>query len=418
MSHFIKRAFISLANLRNVAAVLLALTVKELFPKALLLGGRATSLGFYYNFFLPFPFDKNFLKQIEERMLFSILKKEKVSFREMVPYSAKQYFLSRKESFLVDQVERSLSSTVSLLEIAGQMFLTEAEGGVKDLGEIGSVKILKEEVLGKGKVRIHGTAFSSKMELKEFFKEKGDWVGVSHEILGEKKGLFSFYEGTSCFWFSKGLQLKSQLLQKLEKLAEEFGVNFVSTKSVSEEIIITSFLKDQWKMFEKTGGKDLKKVCGENVTVCGLDDNVCDFGLFDTPVYVSNISWVFCRESFLLEEVISCLHFVTKIFKILGFEFRMVLVEKPKSRSKWLKDGFLKAFDTLETETREDLKDGSRIECRIQDRLGLEWPVSCVYAPRKVEGREGFFFLPFSLFLSLERIIALIVEKSKEELLF
>ncbi len=418
MSHFIKRAFISLANLRNVAAVLLALTVKELFPKALLLGGKATSLGFYYDFFLPFPFDKKFLKQIEERMLFSILKKEKVSFREMVPYSAKQYFLSRRESFLADLAERSSSSTVALLEIAGQMFLTGAEEGIEDLGEIGSVKVLKEEILGKGKMRIHGTAFSSKGELKEFFKEKGDWVGVSHEILGEKKGLFSFYEESSCFWFSKGLRLRSQLLQKLEKLGEDFGVNFVSTKTISEEIFITSFLKNQWKIFEKMGGRDAKKVCGENITVYSLDSNVCNFGLLDSTVYLSNISWVFCGESFLLEEVISCLHFVTKIFKILGFEFRMVLVEKPKSRSKWLKDGFLKAFDTLEVETREDLKDGSRIECRIQDRLGLEWPVSCVYAPRKAEGREGFFFLPFSSFLSLERIIALIVEKSKEELLF
>lgn len=392
--------------------------MKELFPKVSLLQGKSTSLGFYHDFHFPFKFEKSILKQIEERMLSSVLKKEKVLFREMVPYSATQYFLSRRESFLVDLLRDSCKSTISLFEIAGQMFLTEAKVGINNLGEIGSIKILKEETLQRGVIRIHGTAFPTKNELKDFFKVSCDWVGKPHQVLGEQKGLFSFFEPLGCCWLPKGLKLRSKILGKIEELIVEKQGVLVSTKSGVDNLILRELSEIHYEIFESRATGKSVNFLSENVTVCNSVDNDSASGLLNSSCRLVNISHVFCQESFLLEEVISCLHFVTKIFKILGFAFRIVLVEKSRSRNKWLRDAFLKVSDPLNIETEEDSLDGSRIEWRVQDRMGLEWPVSCVYAPKKTSGKDLFFSLPFSLFISLERVIALIVEKSKQDCFF
>ena len=413
----------SLLDLRSTSVSLLALAVKEFFPKTVMLGGKATSMGFYCDFIFPFPFESALLRQIEEGMFAFIRKGEEVFLREMVPFSAKGYFRSEGEWFLADALEESSLTTVDIMTIAGRMFLVDGQSGLSHLGEIKALKLHKSEVLEglnvKNGVRIHGTAFFDKGELKRFLKENADWIGVSHLSLGREKGFFREFEAGKCFWLPKGLKIKSLVMEKIQGVVEDCGMLPVSTLPVLDAFSFKEIQKRHQKIFEADREVFERKIFSENATVCG--PKISSIDLLETSVFQANFSHLFCKENLLLEEVISCLHFMTKIFKILDLEFRIVLVEsetreRSSRNSKFLHEA-LKLFGAESIEVVDGRGD-SRIEWRVVDRLGLEWPVSCVYAPQKLKNKSGIkgnetFCLSLSLFLSLERVVALMIEKLK-----
>ncbi|MBS0628099.1 MAG: hypothetical protein JSS09_07810 [Verrucomicrobia bacterium] len=49
--------------------------------------------------------------------------------------------------------------------------------------------------------------------------------------------------------------------------------------------------------------------------------------------------------------------------------------------------------------------------------MGLVWPVSSLYTPRKL-AQSGYTCLPVSLFLSLERVMALLIESKRGKIPF
>lgn len=418
----------SLLDLRSTSACLLALAVKELFPRAVMLGGKATTMGFYCDFLFPFPFESALLRQIEEGMFAFIRKKEEVSLREMVPFSAKGYFRSEGEWFLADMLEQSALPTIDMMNIAGRMFLTDGSACLNHLGEIKALRLHKGEVLEglnlKNGVRIHGTAFFDKGELKEFLREQGDWIGVSHVLLGKEKGFFKEVEAGRCFWLPKGMKIKALLMEKIQEAIEERGMLSVSTLPVLEGFSFKDFFKRHQKLFESDPKSFEGKFFSECATVCASEAKISSIDLLNGSVFQANFSHLFCKENLLLEEVISCLHFMTKIFKILDLEFQIVLVEsEARGRSSKNSMVLLEALKLFGSEFIE-MSDGSgdsKVEWRVKDRLGAEWPVSCVYAPQKVKNKGGvrgneIFCLPQSLFLSFERIIALVIERSKGKL--
>ena len=395
-------------HLRTVAAPLLAAAVKSFCPKASLLGGGATSLGFYYDFVFPFPFQKTFLKEIEERMYALVVKEEPLKYLEMVPSCAEGYFLSKKEEALAEIAGSSLDSTVYLVDLFGKYYLLDEEVSIKDAGEIKGIKILKFEVLDQG-VRIHGTAFPDKYELKKFLKERKDWIGTSHVDLGRELSLFSKTDEGGWIFSSKGKKTLEALIKKVETSLEEEGSEIIITHPSSDE---KTPLERHQEAFKQLNSKWLS----ETGLVVSGHAKLFSSDLFDLFAYHSNFSHFFCKENLLSEEVISCLHFMTKIFKILDFEFHAVLIEKRKGRSGVLKQ----ALGSVEecsgwTSEQEDYR-GSRIEWRVRDRMGLEWPVSCLYAPRKVNKTGEFFCFPFSAVLSFERLFALLLERTKGSL--
>jgi threonyl-tRNA synthetase len=406
---------VKLKQLRIVAAPLLALATKELFPGAILLGGGATSLGFYYDFAFPFDFKESFIKEIEERMYSSIMKKEPITCREMVPSCAKGCLFAQKERVLGEIAASTPYATVDLVEIAGKSFLIDEEVEITDAGAVGAVKVLKFENLEAG-VRIHGTAFSNKQELKVFLRAQKDWIGVSHIDLGKTLSLFSQIDEGRFLFSSKGLSVLQLLQDKIKSSLEQQGAEFISTLPVSMGMEDKETLEGHLMAYEEQLGCDSAKFFTETSSVLDDGHKLFSSGLFDLPIFQANFSHVFCKENLLLEEVISCLHFMTKIFKILDFEFQTFLIGKRRGRSDILKQ----ALESVEEYSEwvfieEDLK-GSRIEWCIKDRMGKEWPISRLYAPRKANKTGEFFCFPFSVVLSFERLFALLLEKTKGSL--
>lgn len=406
----------TLFDLRASSLSLLALAVKQLFPGVLLAGGRVTSLGFYYDFVFPVSFEESFLLQIEELMLAWIRQKMEVDVKEMVASSARAYFQFHKEPYLVRQIERSSQGSFFLMQIANKMVLSESSLGVSHLGEIGAFRLQKSEKLGK-RLRIYGTAFFEKKDLKEFLKQSKEWTVTSHVVVGKEKGLFEEEGEGSWLWFAKGQKMRSLLINALEEEGEQSGYVSVFSAPVSKGLLGKEVFQAHQKIFEKLNSLQVARFF-ECSTFLDLKDKDFSCGLLDLSTFQGHRFSVFCEEKDLLRELISSLHFMTKIFKILDFEFRVVFLQR---RKRGVQEELLKnALSHLGWEFEiEEAPSGeaSRIECCSIDGLGRRWPVSFVSGPVFLS-QDGFTCFSGSASLSFERSLALMLEKKKGEIPF
>ena len=406
-----KKENISLFDLRNISNCLLALAVKQLFPSAILAGGQVTSLGFYYDFLFTAPFEESFIRQIEDLVLAWVRQKMEVQMKEMVPVSAREYFNFHKEPLLAKLVEHSSSPTFFLMQFAGKMILAEEGRPLDHLGVIGAFHLQKSEVIGR-KLRIHGTSFFDKKELKQFLKSFGDWVHSSHVAVGKEKGLFEEESEGEFLWFPAGQKVRSLLGRHFFEEGEGLGFQEVSSQLFCEKFSWAPFFKAHQKIFETLASpKSLALM--ELVTFCNLEDKDFSSGLFNPSLIQSLRSHVFCEERHLLRELISYLHFMTKIFKILDFEFQVVLIEKRGGLNVKLEEALISLGWEFSRERSSFSGDLPRVECRVLDGLGRSWPVSCVYSPFLLS-RKGFACFAGSPCLSFERLIALMLEKKGE----
>ncbi len=406
-----KKETCSLFDIRSASACLLALAVKQRFPSCLQAGMKVTPLGFYCDFSFSEAFAPQYLKLIEEVMQAWIRQKLSMRIREMVAISAKEYFLFHKEPLLADFIEDSSSPSVFLAEIAGQTILSESEVALGDLGEVGAFSLQKSEQVGS-KLRIYGTAFFDKKELKDFLKLSDDWEFSSHVALGKKLSLFEETGEGEWLWYPAGQKARSLLKKRIEKEEEDFGFKKVSSIPVCEDISLNVFLDHHQKIFQK---QNVSKIT-ECATFCLLEGNDPSAGLLDPAVFQGIRSHVFCPKKDLSDELISYLHFMTKIFKILGFAFRPILFEARKGKFKDVSSSFSKALEGFEKEIRVASDGLPCIEWDVVDGLGRSWPVASVTAIRTI--KEEFTGFACSSCLSFDRVFALLLEKEKGTLPF
>ncbi|MBM3198887.1 MAG: hypothetical protein FJZ58_06515 [Chlamydiae bacterium] len=388
-------------------ASILALTLKELFPKTLLLGGGGSDRLFYCDAVLPSQVDSSVVQEIEERILRFIKQKRPMRICEMIPKNAREYFLSQGEFAFADDMQKNEDPTCYLLQLEGRLFPFPRGGELQDLSHLEAVSLFQQEPLTSGRgLRLYGKVFLHKEEKKEFSKRKKEFIRPPHQRLGRERKLF-WEEEEGWFWTPKGLAYRENLLRCLHKALQEFGGVFVASYPPFEDRMQSHISYGQQE------GKTRVLVC--ETSWFSLDGEG-KYGLLDSPIGQENISHLFCKEKLPLEEVISCLHFMTKIFKILGFVGEIVLVSARGSR-KSSRGGavLLEALQNLSwTFSQEAGRERfAKIEWRVRDRLGIPWPISCLYSPQYRE-KEALACIPMAPFLSLERLLALMMENGVE----
>jgi threonyl-tRNA synthetase len=397
----------SLFDLRNTSSAVLALAVQQLFPAVLLAGGGATPLGFYYDFVIPSSLKDLSLTPIEELIQAWIRQKMGVKYQEMVVFSAKEYFTFHKELFLVEQIERSLDPSVCLLQFLGKMVPIQEQNFLEHLGEIQGFHLEKLEKSGQ-KLRIYGTAFPTKLELKEFLKVSKDWIKSSHKVIGEDKGLFEERK-EGVLWLAPGQKIRNCLAEFFRQEGMERGFQEISSHFPGDELSQKTLFKDHEEAFKKSGEKQFFRSV-EFLTYSSLDDSDLSSGLLAGENSQGAYCHVFCLEKHLFDELISSLHFMTKIFKILDFDFQIILVQKRKGMCTRLEEVLTSLSWEFEKETHSSSRNETRIEFRVLDGLGRSWPVCCLYNPDQLSGSNFFVFAGF-ISLSFERIVALLLER-------
>jgi|GEM_PF-1649578 len=422
----------NLTDLRKAARFLLASSVKSTFPDAQLAGGGSTPLGFYYDFVFPFEFQSSFLVLIEEGISRLIKEKKEFDCREMVPFSAKELLLHRKELYRAEDATDSKNSLITVVRLGTLIDISEEEILCQNTSDVGSVKLKSFEKVGKRQkkdvVRIWGAADFDKQRLKQFLKEEESLVKRCHPAIGQELQLFSPVntEGSLWLWHPRGealLQTSSSFLrQNLEKKNFSF-VNMPSpdvlffSEDREEEPLSPELLVERASLASQFSKEKISEVC--QVWNKDLTDFSC--GLLKTQISTYDIQYIFCSEKQLFEECISSLLFISKMLKILGFELKIVLSVRKVKPSAYTNDericeeALKKALESLGAEftqqTHSSFK-GAKLELLVSDALGREWSTGFIQVSfPETNGKPAL--IVSSTFGSIERMIALMLEKSE-----
>ncbi|MDN3506541.1 MAG: His/Gly/Thr/Pro-type tRNA ligase C-terminal domain-containing protein [Simkaniaceae bacterium] len=184
----------------KAAAVLLGVAVRKIFPQSTYLGSDVDERGFYAFFHDSAIFQKPFLDLLENEM--RELGKLELESKEMLASNAKEFLIHHNEKALAKTLE-GVEGIVEVVTLGECVDLCE---GPLKYSRFFSLLGFEQE---KGKVCIHGVAFETQKEQKNFLKLYRDHPKNNAISVGKDLELFE-----EPFWHPRGVQFKRVLQEK------------------------------------------------------------------------------------------------------------------------------------------------------------------------------------------------------------
>lgn len=427
---------LSLRQLRQASAELLAYAVCDLFPEAQLVSGESSDIGFHYDFVIPQQLDQQLLILIEERMLTIAKGHHPVKTLEMMRENAISFFEHHGQHIKAALVAASPANIVQIIKI-NKFFDYSPLPHIANTEEIPVFKLQKLEKLTLDLPeleqlevsRISGTAFLDKMALKKFLKRAEAAKEKDHCEIGPSMGLYSTNKAVApgnWLWHPKGTFLRSALQKLFYQEHSTHSFQEVSTIPFGDYAQLhAAIFTSRPRMLQ-----DLPIRYVEWVT---YQDKCRDHelkGLFKARHYSADVEQIFCSAEQLEEELISSLQFINKTIKIFAIEHSWHLIILGRNQEDFIINSFIAALDRCGLEYKIDKNDESRhgqasqlqIEVRLSDALGREWTCSSLKVEEnrskrfklRYEDTEGHVHEPLmitrSLYGSLERFIGVLIE--------
>jgi threonyl-tRNA synthetase len=461
---------IDLVPQRLLAAQVLASVIEKLFPNAILMGGGVNSLGFYYDFILEQPLTENMLEFIEVELHRFIKEGHPVRSISMMRENAQALFEHHQHFLLAQQAGEERSNIVELVQIEDfyalcpSLSLTSTE-------EVGYVKLLEVKELPKKMedeevvaTRLVGTTQPSAKNLKYFLKNYETFLKKrDHRSLGPKLNFFSFSEkmgDLGAIWHPKGMQLRRLLQDWLAGQAFRPEQQISTPTVVRQEFLapdsraLDSLLFEgqeyqlrpsplrQHLEFWKNFPGDLEELPWQMTEYASVYQQYPEpqwWGLLCTSAYLADYTTICCLTKQVVPEVISSLHFIEQIITIFGFEAQWYLIasrqKTPKARQEqeaieWLRQAIQtnpRFYSLSPVIEEEEEGEGPRLELRIRDSIGREWPASILGVVQHVKAAQSLFgqsvkeqkawtVLTRQIWGALDRFIALLVEHYEGQL--
>lgn len=459
--------------LRQSAAALLAYAVTELFPEVILVEGRVTEFGLYYDFIADQPIDSNAIPLIEEKVRGLVKENLTVHALDMMRENAAQLFEHKNQSVKAQFVLEARENIVQILRIE-KFYDYCPPPYIVETGEINAFKILKIEpvkqyfaALGDdvNVIRIRAVAFPEKDRLKKHVKSVQQAKKVDHRRLGKEMNLFSPYEeasGCSWFWLPNGVAFQEVLLSLWQKMHKKQRFHFLKSPIfIKESLIKKSGLFDftpeiinapfteldglsyvvppcltpsHARMFQANlhSYKELPIRYAECAVVSSIGKDGSLWGLLNNRLTLSDFAHIFCSPVQLETELISSLQFIDKFIKMFDFEYHWNLGGRGQkfagTLNQWKKahDSFVNAFEkcgfTYSYHENESKFSGPFAEALLIDSIGREWKGPRISVDFNTPERFGLRYqgpddemhapimLVRSLFGSVERFTAVLVE--------
>ena len=455
-----------LISQRYLAAELLASVVWRLFPNVILARGGINSIGFYYDFIFEQSLTESMLELIEVHLYRFIKEAHPVRFISMMRENAQNLFEHHQHFLLAQRAGEEKSNILELVQIDDFYGLCPTLS-LASTQEVGYVKLLDTQKLTQNfqneEVRITrlvGTSQNSAKDLKSFLKNYEQFLKKrDHRSLGPKLNLFSFCErmgSLGVLWHSKGMELRRLLQDLLDKQIME-NEKQISTpiaaredflKRESEALDPFDFGGQKYRLRSSPLRQHLEFLQNFPLDVEELPWQITEhaavyrqypesqwWGLFCTCAYLTDHRTICCTKNQVMTELISSLHFIEQIITIFGFEAQWYLIasrwKSPKARQKqeaieWLKQAVQVSLPSYsffpELQEEEEEGDGSRLELRIRDVVGREWPASTLGIVQHIqevgslsvqqgEGQPPLIVLTRQIWGSLDRFVALLIER-------
>jgi threonyl-tRNA synthetase len=434
-------------DLKELAAELLAYTVVKLFPNVLLLGGGVLKHGFYYDFIFEQPLYSEMLSLIEVNMRTLIKEDLEIHSLSMMRENAASLFSHHDQPFLAEKAGNSPFNVIDLVQIGD--FYGLCSSTLKNSNEIGAAKILEmeEKILetpeGEVKaIRLTGTAHTNPMALKKFIKAYDALIKrKDHRILGPEMDLFSFDPSISPLepiWHPKGTLLKKILKNWLETQQKNLDYQRIETPLVvpptsfenKSEIIDFAIENEEFTLSPTPLPQHLYLINKQKNLPCRLFEYSSVYrkieeaerwGLFHHCSYLTDLMTIRCSKKELYEEIISSLQFIEQTFRIFGFEAHWHLIVSkqgtPKARREKqaialfneVLSGFSFYYPCLSESQEEEYLMGPRLELRLTDEIGREWPSAAITLVPQESADE--LILARTYWGSLDRFVALLIER-------
>ena len=212
---------------RHTSSHILAHAVKRLYPETKLAIGPAIENGFYYDFDRDTPFTTDDLKNIEDEMQKIVKEHLMVERFELPRTEARQLMAEKGEIYKVELIdELPPEATISFYRqgdfvdlCAGPHLANTAEVKAFKLTQLAGAYWRGSEK-NKMLIRIYGTSFPDKQQLKSYLDQQEEALKRDHNKLGRELGFF-----TTVDYIGQGLPIMlpkgARTLQILQRFVED-----------------------------------------------------------------------------------------------------------------------------------------------------------------------------------------------------
>ncbi|MCB1082374.1 MAG: hypothetical protein KDK63_04445 [Chlamydiia bacterium] len=405
------------AQIRRTAAEVLASAVSDYDPKTFIIKGGASPISFYYDFIFVNPFQEETLPLIEERMRKIVADDMEIKIHEMVPMSAANFLRHHRRPYAAHFVEKCGAQLVKVLQFGN--FVDHIHGSFLDsTGQIKAFKLIKMErrsnLIFRGEekkvYRIIGVAEEDKEGLKAHVKKYKAWIGVNHLQVGEALGLFRYdvtrdedhFERAHLFWTKEGEELFYQIHRYWRERLKKERYELVMTEGEN----LTKAHRKLMKLSKRSSEKEPVKYA----EYCAPSRNQAiyvDSGLLPGKGCHKDQAHIFCTKKDLKEQIRGVTTLLHELPSRFGFRCDLEIQGSEEIVS-LLEDG----ASHLGLSKRVSKGKEGLMEWKIHDDFGRTFTGPFL----SVKEKNEIFTLSFSLFSSVERIIALILESYEKDL--
>ena len=449
--------------IRHSLSHIMALVIKELYPKTKFGIGPAIRDGFYYDFDLKQSITLDDLPKIEKRMK-EIIKKDIKFEKELISKKEAQEIF-KEQPYKLEIIKKIEEDKITIFKSGD--FIDVCKGPhVESTKEIpyNSFKLNKiagAYWLGNEKnpmlTRIYGIAFDTKKELEEYIKTKEEAEKRDHRILGKKLELFMFDDEVGAglpLWMPKGALLRHFVMDFAFNTYLKRGYEPVSTPHIAslklwEHSGHLDFYKDNlYDSFGIEGEKYMLKPMNcplhvqiyknkrrsyrelpirwtEMGTVYRYEKSGVLHGLTRVRGFTQDDAHIICTPEQLHQELLDALNLTFYILNTFGFKnFQINLsVRDPENKDKFI--GEDKNWEKAEKELKSVLAEigyddfvydvggavfyGPKIDVKVNDSLGRPWQLSTIQfdfnLPSRFDmtyqGKDGEKHTPFMIHRAL-----------------
>ena len=459
---------------RHSLSHILALAVKRIYGQAVKFGtGPATETGFFYDFELAKPLNKNDFGKIQAEME-KIIKENLAFKKKKMPIAESQEFFKTEEQPFKLHLLKTLADegTKEVTHFKLGEFEDLCSGPhLKKTGEIKIGGFALNKIAGaywQGNeenpmlTRISGLAFADKKALKKYLADQEEAKKRDHKKIGRELDLFSFHEEApgSAYWNPKGMIIWNELENYGKEIRKEFGYQEIQTPQLAKASLwMTSGHWDHYKdeMFNFDVDREvycLKPMdCPFNIQIYqsatrSYRDLPIRFteigrvmrneksgqlnGLFRVRTITQDDAHIFLREDQVEKEIVIQLKMVKKYFTTFGIKPVFFFSTRPDNFM-----GEVKTWDKAEDNLKNALKKekikyevkekdgafyGPKIDLDIEDSLGRRWQLATIQLDFQLPQRFKLEYndkdgkkktpvlLHAAIFGSLERFIGILTE--------
>jgi threonyl-tRNA synthetase len=457
--------------LRHSAAHIMAAAVKKLYPQAKFGIGPAIEDGFYYDFELPQPISEKDLGKIEERMRQIVNEKHSFVQEKWPKDKARAFFKENKQDYKLELLEQIEDKQVSVYKLNDFVDLCRGPH-VNSSTQIKHFKLLsisgaywRGDERNQQLLRIYGTAFDSKKELKKYLQLLQQAKQRDHRVLGKKLDLFNIYHDQAgaglVFYLPQGALLR-RIIEDWE-IGEHLarGYQMVTTPHImNKQLWQQSGHADYYKQYMYTirkenqdfalkpmncpghiliyksklhSWRDLPLRLFELGTVYRHEKSGVLHGLLRGRGFTQDDAHIFCRPDDLESEISGVLDFIQEAMHKFGFEdFKAELSTRPDEyigdKQQWdraeeiLEDVLKKKKFAYQINQGEGAFYGPKIDVNLRDSLKRQWQCATVQLDynipkrfnltyRDPQGEDTRVIMIHRVVLgSLERFMATLIE--------